>query len=899
VPAGQRLVIVESPAKAKTIAGYLGPGYVVESSIGHIRDLPRNADEIPAQYKGLPWARDGVDVDNGFEALYVVPADKKAQVAKLKAALKESDELLLATDEDREGEAIAWHLLETLKPKIPVKRMVFHEITKPAIQAAVENTRDLDQALVDAQETRRILDRLYGYRISEVLWKKVMPRLSAGRVQSVATRVVVERERARMRFREALYWDLEGTFAVDGQDERLVSTLVQVDGRRLATGRDFDPDTGATTRDVLQLDEATARSLAQRLESAAFAVRSVEEKPYTRKPHAPFMTSTLQQEGGRKLRMSARQVMQTAQRLYENGYITYMRTDSTNLSETAVTAARQQARDLYGPEYVPSAPRSYAKKVKNAQEAHEAIRPSGDVFRTPGQVRGELSADEFRLYELIWQRTVASQMADARGTTASVRLGATTADGADAEFAASGRTITFKGFLAAYVEEVDDQAVEEREDAERKLPVVTVGQSLTTTDLDPQGHTTSPPARYTEASLVKQLEELGIGRPSTYASIISTIQDRGYVWKKGSALVPTWLAFAVIGLLEQHFGRLVDYGFTASMEDDLDEIATGARNSVDWLTNFYFGSAEGKEGGLARQGGLKKVVADRLGEIDARAVNSLQIGSTDDGTPVVVRVGRYGPYVEIGEKKASLPDDLAPDELTVALAVELADAPSGDRVLGPHPDSGLDVVVKTGRYGPYVTVTLPEGSKDKPPAASVFKTMDPATIELDDALRLLSLPRVLGEIEGEAVTAQNGRYGPYISKGKESRSLASEEELFTIDLPGAQALLAQPKLRGRAAAAPPLKELGNDPVSGQPMVVKEGRFGPYVTDGETNASLRKDDSIEALTDARASELLADRRARGPVTKKKAAPRKTAAKKAPAKKAAAKSVAKKAAPKKTS
>jgi DNA topoisomerase-1 len=876
VPAGQRLVIVESPAKAKTIAGYLGPGYVVESTIGHIRDLPKNAAEVPAEYKGQAWAKDGVDVDNGFTPLYVVSADKKAHVAKLRAALKESDELFLATDEDREGEAIAWHLLETLKPKVPVRRMVFHEITKPAIQAAVENTRELDQNLVDAQETRRILDRLYGYRISEVLWKKVMPRLSAGRVQSVATRIVVERERARMRFRTADYWDVEGTFTAEGQQERLVATLVAVDGQRLATGRDFDPDTGQTTRDVLQLDEAGAHSLAGRLESAPFSVRTVEEKPYTRKPHAPFMTSTLQQEAGRKLRMSSRQVMQTAQRLYENGYITYMRTDSTNLSETAIAAARSQARTLYGEEYVPEAPRVYAKKVKNAQEAHEAIRPSGDVFRTPGEVRNELSADEYRLYEIVWQRTVASQMADARGTTASVRLGARTADGTDAEFAASGRTITFKGFLAAYVEEAEEEGGD-REDVERRLPQVTVGQSLAAHDLEPQGHTTSPPARYTEASLVKQLEELGIGRPSTYASIISTIQDRGYVWKKGSALVPTWLAFAVVGLLEQHFARLVDYGFTASMEDDLDQIAGGERDSVDWLTRFYFGSDEGSEGGLARQGGLKKLVSERLGDIDARAVNSLQIGTTDDGTPVVVRVGKYGPYVEIGEKKASLPEDLAPDELTVERAVELADAPSGDRVLGTHPESGLPVAVRNGRFGPYVTLLLPEGAKDKPPAASVFKTMDPATLELDDALRLLSLPRVLGEVDGEPVTAQNGRYGPYISKGKESRSLADEDALFTVTLEDALALLAQPKLRGRAAAAPPLKELGADPVSGKPMVVKEGRFGPYVTDGETNASLRKDDDIETLTDERAAELLADRRARGPVTKKRAAPRKTAKK----------------------
>jgi DNA topoisomerase-1 len=888
VPAGQRLVIVESPAKAKTIAGYLGPGYVVESSIGHIRDLPRSASDVPAEYKGQAWAKDGVDVDNGFKALYIVSPDKKQQVSKLKALLKDSDELYLATDEDREGEAIAWHLLETLKPKVPVHRMVFHEITKSAIEEAVANPRELDRDLVDAQETRRILDRLYGYRVSEVLWKKVMPRLSAGRVQSVATRVVVERERARMRFREASYWDIEGSFEKAGETERLVATLQSVDGQRLATGRDFDPETGQLTREVLQLDEAAARNLSERLETAAFTIRSVEDKPYSRKPYAPFMTSTLQQEAGRKLRMSAQQAMRTAQRLYENGHITYMRTDSTSLSETAIAAARQQVRDLYGPEYVPDAPRTYAKKVKNAQEAHEAIRPSGDAFKTPGQLAGQVSGDELRLYELIWQRTVASQMADARGVTASVKLGAVTADGTDAEFSASGKVITFPGFLRAYVEGSDDPDAE-LESTERRLPNVAVGDALGARCLEPQGHTTSPPARYTEASLVKQLEELGIGRPSTYASIISTIQDRGYVWKKGSALVPTWLAFAVIGLLEQHFGRLVDYGFTASMEDDLDDIAGGNGDSVPWLTRFYFGSDEGKEGGLARQGGLKKLTSEGLGDIDARAVNSIPIGVDADGTPVVVRVGRYGPYVEIGEKRASLPEDLAPDELTVAMAVELADAPSDDRVLGQHPDSGLDVIAKKGRFGPYITVALPEGSPEKPATASLFKTMDLSTVTLDEALKLLSLPRVLGELDGEPVTAQNGRYGPYISKGKESRSLVDEESLFTVTLEQAQALLAQPKLRGRAAAAPPLKELGNDPVSGNPMVVKEGRFGPYVTDGETNASLRKDDSVEELTDERASELLADRRARGPV-KKKAAPRKAAARKAPAKKAAPKKAA---------
>jgi DNA topoisomerase-1 len=894
-----RLVIVESPAKAKTIAGYLGPGYVVESSIGHIRDLPRNAADVPASHKGQAWARLGVDVDHGFQTLYVVSADKRQQVAKLKALLKDADELYLATDEDREGEAIAWHLLETLKPKVPVRRMVFHEITRSAIQAAVDNPRELDRALVDAQETRRVLDRLYGYEVSPVLWKKVMPKLSAGRVQSVATRIIVERERARMRFREASYWDLEGTFGavaeqVDGAPRTMAATLVTVDGRRLATGKDFEQETGdlKAGSEVLRLDEAAALSLVERLADVSFAVRSVEDRPYTRKPYAPFMTSTLQQEAGRKLRFSAQRTMQTAQRLYENGHITYMRTDSSNLSETAVAAARSQARELYGPEYVPDAPRRYQGKVKNAQEAHEAIRPSGDEFRTPGELQRELSTDEFRLYELIWQRTVASQMADARGVSATIRLGAVTSDGTDAEFSASGKVITFPGFLRAYVEGTDDPDAE-LENTERRLPRVAVGDGLSVEELAPKVHSTSPPARYTEASLVKTLEELGIGRPSTYASIISTVQDRGYVWKKGSALVPTWLAFAVIGLLERHFARLVDYGFTASLEDDLDTIAGGEGNGVDWLTRFYFGSPDGKEGGLARQGGLKLLVSERLDEIDARDINSIVVGRTEDGTDVVVRVGRYGPYVQIGEQRASLPEDLAPDELTPELAVELASAPSGDRSLGIHPETGREVLAKSGRYGPYVTEVLPEGSKDKPPTASLFASMAVESVTLDDAVRLLTLPRTLGVSDGEPITAQNGRYGPYISKAKDSRSLESEEQLFTVTLEDALALLAQPKLRGRAAAVarPPLKELGTDPASGQPMVVKEGRFGPYVTDGETNASLRKGDDIETLDDERASELLAERRARGPVVKKtvarkKAAPRKAAPRKAAPRKAAA-------------
>ncbi len=902
---GTRLVIVESPAKAKKIAGFLGEGYVVESSIGHIRDLPRNAADVPASHKGQAWARLGVDVDHDFETLYVVSADKKQQVAKLKALLKDADELFLATDEDREGEAIAWHLLETLSPKVPVRRMVFHEITPAAIRHAVETPRELDRALVDAQETRRVLDRLYGYEVSPVLWKKVMPKLSAGRVQSVATKIVVEREQERMAFRVASYWDIAASLTAPEQDDptaprRLSATLTSLSGRRLATGKDFVQTTGLLkeTADVVHLDEPGARDLAARLAEVPFAVRSTDEKPYTRKPYAPFMTSTLQQEGGRKLRFSAQRVMQTAQRLYENGHITYMRTDSSNLSETAVNAARTQARELYGPEYVPDAPRRYAGKVKNAQEAHEAIRPSGDVFRTPGELARELSGDELRLYELIWQRTVASQMADARGVTASIKLGAVTADDQDAEFSASGRVITFPGFLRAYVESTDDDA--EKDDDERRLPRVAAGDVLDLEALDPTGHTTSPPSRYTEASLVKRLEELGIGRPSTYASIIETIQDRGYVWKKGSALVPTWLAFAVVGLLQQHFTRLVDYGFTASMEDDLDHIAGGDGNSVEWLTRFYFGSDEGKEGGLARQGGLKTLVGKNLDDIDAREVNSIVIGRTAAGDEVVVRVGRYGPYVQIGEQRASLPEDLAPDELTVERALELAEAPSGDRSLGIDPVTGHEVVARAGRYGPYVSLVLPEGSKDKPPTASLFASMDLATLTLEDALMLLTLPRTLGEADGEPVTAQNGRYGPYVSRGKESRSVESEEQLLTITLDEALALLAQPKQYGRRAAAPkpPLKELGRDPVTSEPMIVKEGRFGPYVTDGTTNASLRKGDDPESLTDERAADLLAERRARGPAPKKTArkAPAKAPAKKAPAKKAAVKKApAQKAAP----
>jgi DNA topoisomerase-1 len=896
----RRLVIVESPAKARTIAGYLGPDFVVESSIGHIRDLPSNSAEIPADKKKEPWARLGVDVDHGFEPLYVVNSDKKQQVAKLKAALREVDELLLATDEDREGEAIAWHLVEVLKPQVPVHRMVFHEITPQAIRAAVEAPRDINRSLVDAQETRRILDRLYGYEVSPVLWKKVMPRLSAGRVQSVATRLLVERERARIRFRSADYWDLEATFATAEQgssDEpsEFVATLIAVDGKRVATGRDFN-ETGELTADVVRLDEPSAQSLAARLDGASFSVRSVDERPYRRSPYPPFMTSTLQQEGSRKLRFPASVTMRLAQRLYENGYITYMRTDSTTLSETALTAARAQARELYGDAYVPDQPRRYERKVKNAQEAHEAIRPAGDRFRTPNEIRGEVSADELRLYELIWQRTVASQMTDATGQSVSVRVAGTArpADngggggnnqGEDAEFSATGKVITFPGFLRAYVEETDDESTD-REDRERRLPRLSEGQPLSARDIEAQSHSTNPPARFTEASLVKTLEELGIGRPSTYASIISTILDRGYVFKRGTALVPSFTAFAVIGLLEQHFGRLVDYGFTASMEDDLDDIANGERERQQWLTVFYFGGS-----GDGGNEGLRDLVSDRLGEIDAREVNSIPMGVAEDGEPIVVRVGRYGPYVQHGDERASVPEDLPPDELTVEKAMALLEKQSDERLLGQDPQTNEPILVRAGRYGPYVTTQPLDGQPAR--TASLFSTMSTETVSLEDALRLLSLPRTLGTdpANNEEITAQNGRYGPYVKRGTESRSLENEERLFTVTLDEALALLAAPKTRGRrAAAAAPLRELGNDPASGKSVVVKEGRFGPYVTDGETNASLRKGDSIEELTIERAAELLAERRAKGPAT-----PRKRAAKRAAPAKKAAKKATKKSAP----
>lgn len=889
-----KLVIVESPAKAQKIGGFLGAGYVVESSVGHIRDLPNSAADTPAKIKDKPWGRLAVDVENGFEPYYVVPHRQREQVRKLKGLLKDADELYLATDEDREGEAIAWHLLDELKPKgIPVRRMVFHEITKPAILAAAENPRDLDMDLVEAQEARRILDRLYGYEVSPVLWKKVMSGLSAGRVQSVATRLVVDRERDRMAFRVASYWDLEGTFDAGSKHEQRMfpAKVYSVDGARVARGSDFGPDgllKGSAEGKVVHLDRNRAEALVEGLRDSSYDVRSVESKPYRRSPYAPFRTTTLQQEASRKLGFSASSTMSVAQRLYENGFITYMRTDSSTLSGGAVEAARSQVRELYGAEYLPDAPRTYAGKVKNAQEAHEAIRPAGDTFRTPAQTG--LTGDQFRLYELIWMRTVASQMKDAVGQSVTIRLGGAASTGEDVVFSASGRVITFHGFLKAYVEGTDDASTA-KDDEQTRLPALEEGDAVSAASLAAAGHETKPPARYTEATLVKELEDREIGRPSTYASIIKTIVDRGYVYKKGNALVPAWLAFSVTRLLEEHFPRQVSYEFTATMEDVLDEIAAGRKERATELAEFYYGSD--------RVQGLHTLVTE-LGEIDARELATFPIGDPEAG--INLRVGRYGPYLEGPDdegnptgKRANVPDDLPPDELTMEKAKELFANPAGEEIeLGVHPETGLRVVAKNGRYGPYVTEQLPEDAPKsaKPRTGSLFKSMSLDTISLDEAVTLLSLPRVVGtDAEGEEITAQNGRYGPYLKKGSDSRSLTSEEQLLTITLDEALAIYAQPKQRGRAAAAAPLKELGNDPVSGQPVVVKAGRFGEYVTDGEYNATLRKDDSVEELTLERAAELLADRRSRGPAKKtSKKAPAKKGAKKAPAKKSTTKKTA---------
>ncbi len=960
MPQPKKLVIVESPAKAKTIGKYLGDDYEVQASVGHIRDLiePKN---LPAELKKGPLGKFSIDVDNGFEPYYVVSDAKKKTVADLKRALKDADELWLATDEDREGEAIAWHLLEVLKPKVPVKRMVFHEITSEAIQRAVDNTRELDTALVDAQETRRILDRLYGYEVSPVLWRKVGPGLSAGRVQSAATRLVVDRERERLAFVTASYWDLDTTMTPAGADIPFTARLARLDGKKVAIGRDFTDRGELKGADTVALDEQTTTSLADALRDPALAVTvtNVESKPAVRRPAAPFTTSTLQQEAGRKLRFTARQTMSVAQSLYENGHITYMRTDSTTLSQQAVDAARAQATLLYGADSIPESPRVYASKSKNAQEAHEAVRPAGEVFRTPAELEGTLRGNDWKLYDLIWKRTVASQMADARVQMTSVKIhaGPTAAtaipSGAIAEFAASGTVITFRGFLAAYEESRDEERNDDAkpDEADAKLPPLAVGQTLNVVDVEAKGHETSPPSRYTEASLVKALEERGIGRPSTYAAIISTIVDRGYVTPRGSALVPNWIAFSVVRLLEENFADLVEYDFTAEMEADLDRIANGEADRTEWLTGFYFGDEH--------QPGLRPVI-DNLGEIDAKELNSMAL--TD---AITLRIGKYGPYLEVAgdtpetPRRVNLPQDLAPDELTPKKAQELVDAPViGDRVLGINPENGKEVIAKDGRFGPYVTEREPEpvltpekmaeaeaeaaaaraaaeaapapdpvvdpvtgevsepkpkrkpAAKKKAPAvkertASLFKDMDPATVDLETAMKLLSLPRVVGDDpeSGEPITAQNGRYGAYLKKGTDTRSLDSEAQIFDIDLTGALAKFAEPKYGARKASSA-LKEFDADPVSGKPIKLKDGRFGPYVTDGETNATVpRGEDPLEIDFD-RAVELIADKRAKGPAKKpvKRAAgagAKKAPAKKAPAKKAPVKKSTAKQAPKKAS
>ncbi|MDU0327680.1 type I DNA topoisomerase [Microbacterium sp. KSW2-21] len=896
---GKKLVIVESPTKMKSIQGYLGDDYEVLSSVGHIRDLA-SKKEIPVDKKAA-YGKYSIDVENDFDPFYVVNDRKTKTVAELKRALKTADEVLLATDGDREGEAIAWHLLEVLKPKVPVRRMIFHEITKDAIKEAAEHTRELDVSLVDAQETRRVLDRLYGWDVSPVLWRKVGSgregtALSAGRVQSAATRMVVERERERMAFVSASYWDVEALASQAGSSFR--TRLNRLDGAPIARGGDYD-DNGQLKKAVVVLGEEQARSLAEAITAAGRAtVAKVEAKPGTRSPRAPFTTSTMQQEAGRKLSMSAKHAMGVAQRLYEKGFITYMRTDSVALSGQAISAARAQAVALYGDKAVPANPRMYKSKSKNAQEAHEAIRPSGETFRTPASLASSLDRDEQKLYDLIWKRTVASQMADAKYETTTVTL--TVQAGAQtAEFTASGTVYTFKGFLEAYEEGADEKRNDD--DADQSLPAVAVGDELVVSDVEPKGHSTSPKPRYTEASLVKALEEKGIGRPSTFASIIGVILDRGYVTKRGQALVPSWLAFSVVRLLEEHFADLVDYDFTAALEDDLDAIARGEQRRTEWLKSFYFGSD--------KQVGLRHIV-DNLGEIDARELNSTRI--TDTAT---LRFGKYGPYLEVTDPTAdadakprivNIPEDLAPDELTPQKAQELIDAPvAGDRVLGENPENGKLVVVKDGRFGPYVQEVDAEEPEEvdqatgevveqpkkratkkdaapKPRTASLFRSMSVDTIELDTALQLLSLPRVVGAdpTSGEEITAQNGRFGPYLKKGTDSRSLDDEKQIFDITLEEALAKYAEPKYGARRASSA-LKEFDADPVSGKPLKLKDGRFGPYVTDGETNATVPRGENAMEITFERAVELIADKRAKGPAPK-----RATAARKAPAAKTAA-------------
>jgi len=864
---GIKLVIVESPAKARKIGGFLGDDYVVEASVGHIRDLPQRAADIPKEYKKIAWAKEGVNIEEDFEPLYVINPDKKAKVSELKALMKDADELILATDEDREGEAIAWHLIEVLRPKIPIRRMVFHEITKEAIQKAANETRDLDYRLVDAQETRRVLDRLFGYRLSPVLWKKVMPRISAGRVQSVATRLIVERERERMAFISSKWWDLTAQCEA-GFNARLLS----LDGKRVAATNDFDANGGLKEKSVaniLLLDEGAANELVQSLSGKPLTVKSTEESPRTERPKAPFTTSTMQQDAGSRLGWGAQLTMRVAQRLYENGYITYMRTDSVTLSQAAIASARASAKSLYGAEYIPSTPRVYEGKSKNAQEAHEAIRPAGETFRTPGELAPELSRDEFSLYDLIWKRTIASQMSDAKKMQMRVDFDVVTKTGGAAIFRANGSVVTFPGFLAAYEDIVEDKSGDdEASESDKRLPAMAVGDSIKVSNYICEGHETKPPARYTEPTLVKKLEELGIGRPSTFASIMSTIQDRGYVSKRGRALVPTFLAFSVTGLLEQHFGKLVDYEFTASMEEDLDRIANGEEDRIAWLTKFFFGT-DGNPG-------LEALAAD-LGAIDAQQINTMKMGED-----IEIRVGRFGAYIQKGigddRKFANIPETMAPDELTLQVAIDLLAQPSGERDLGIHPETNLPLIAKSGRFGPYITEVFPEPEmvvdkktgelkkprkkKDapKPKTASLLSTMTLDTITIDDALKLMSLPRTLGDYEEVPITVQNGRYGPYMTHGADSRTLTSEDQLFDITLDQAIELYKLPKVRRRGVAKPPLKELGIDPASQKPVLVKDGRFGIYITDGETNATLRRGDTIEFLTLERGLELLAGRRA---------------------------------------
>lgn len=866
----RKLVIVESPTKSRTIGGYLGDDYDVVSSVGHIRDLAERS-ELPAELKKSDIGKFAIDIDGGFQPYYVVNADKKKIVADIKKRLKEADELYLATDEDREGEAIAWHLLDVLKPKVPVKRLAFHEITREGIARALEHPREVDMELVEAQEARRLLDRLYGYEVSPVLWRKIQSGLSAGRVQSVTLRLVVDRERERMAFQSAEYWDLRGTFvATEGKDagRSFDARLTTVDGKRVATGKDFD-DRGVLTNDrVVHVHAALAGALAAGLADAAFTVAGVDSRPYKRRPAAPFITSTLIQESSRKLRLGARQAMGVAQALYQKGYITYMRSDSPVLSGEAVRAARSQAAELYGSDSVAASPRIYATQDSNAQEAHEAIRPAGDRFRTPDSVRAELTGDEFRMYEMIWKRTLASQMADATGTTSTVRIGATTAAHHAVEFSASGTILTSPGFMALYEESRDKARYEEDEqkvEKESRLPVLAEGQKVDATGVEPLTHATTPPPRFTQGSMIKELEDRKLGRPSTYAQMVDTIIDKGYVRVEKQALIPTWLAFAMIRLLEEHFAWLIDYAFTADMEEDLDKIASGQLSRLDWLTAFYFGSGASDDDGRAQ--GLKRLVED-LGDIDARANSTFEIG---DG--IALRVGKYGPYLERevdGEKQtASVPDELAPDELTVAKAEELLANQGGDeRVLGTHPVSGLEIVAKAGRFGPYVTEVLPEDAKGRPKTASLFASMSIDTVTLEDALRLMSLPRVVGTdpATGEEITAQNGRFGPYLKKGTDSRTIASEQQLLDITLEEALAIYAEPK-RGRGrAATPPLKEFGEDPTSGKPIVAKSGRFGDYLTDGTTNVTIPRGETLDAITPERAIELLAEKRAKGPAKK---------------------------------